>query len=534
MPFDLNTIKEYLVGLGFKIDTASYAKFEQTLKNISKLAEEHSSKMGTYFVRGAATVVTALASITAATIALMEKTATADLNYQVFAMRMFMATDQARRLKMALDALGRPLEEVMWVPELRERLKELMGIEKMIGGPDVEKNLRYVRDITFEFTKLRMEMQLGARFLTSFIMQGLKRAGIDPLEWMRKLNTYIQSNLPMWTERISDFLMKILRVVKEIWPEIKEILTDWYKLQESIGNLFFKLFGLSTSEGKANFIAFLKEGLTFLSTFAKTAIIAAHAISLILTGNYSEAAERLSHMMDEIEKGALKMGAIEEKRKGSVGEIRAKEGRAEPSTLGRALEAGIPILRFLPGVTKFLSGISSIREAIAAQESGGNYYAYNPSGARGKYQIMPGTWAQWAPKAGLPANAPMTPGNQEQVASFMFSHYMKKFGDERLVAAAWYAGEGYAESLQRGKPLYDPWRRQGKGGMYPSVEEYILKTAGRYYPSSNVTEGDFNVNVTVHGGNPEEVKRAILDAAEEERRRRSSRQIRLMSSVGGG
>lgn len=80
--------------------------------------------------------------------------------------------------------------------------------------------------------------------------------------------------------------------------------------------------------------------------------------------------------------------------------------------------------------------------AIAHFESGGRYDARNSStGAFGKYQILPSSWAAFAHKAGLPAGAQPTPKNQEIVARAAFESYYKVYkGDWSKVAAAWHAG----------------------------------------------------------------------------------------------
>ena len=86
--------------------------------------------------------------------------------------------------------------------------------------------------------------------------------------------------------------------------------------------------------------------------------------------------------------------------------------------------------------------LAQFMRAIATQESGGSYTARNSStGAYGKYQILPSNWSSWAQKAGLPANAPQTPENQEKVATAAFQRLAKSYGNDwSRVAAAWFAG----------------------------------------------------------------------------------------------
>lgn len=63
-----------------------------------------------------------------------------------------------------------------------------------------------------------------------------------------------------------------------------------------------------------------------------------------------------------------------------------------------------------PGLERFLSALGSL-------ESGGSYTAHNASsGAYGKYQIMPNSWAGWAKQYLGSSTAAQTPKNQEIVA----------------------------------------------------------------------------------------------------------------------
>lgn len=121
-----------------------------------------------------------------------------------------------------------------------------------------------------------------------------------------------------------------------------------------------------------------------------------------------------------------------------------------------------------------VSGKEAFINAIAGQESGGNYNAENgDTGAYGKYQIMPSNWSSWAEEAGIGADAPRTPENQEIVARFKLGQYYDKYG-ARGAAIAWYGGEGalnYSEEALN--------RKQGDNGEYPSINEYADEVLGR-------------------------------------------------------
>jgi cell wall-associated NlpC family hydrolase len=103
--------------------------------------------------------------------------------------------------------------------------------------------------------------------------------------------------------------------------------------------------------------------------------------------------------------------------------------------------------------------------AIAKQESGGNYGAVNKSsGALGKYQIMPANIASWSKDALgysiTPAQFLGNPKLQETIAQHKLSYYFNKYGAANA-AKAWYGGEG---SINTGG--------SASQGAYPTKNNY--------------------------------------------------------------
>lgn len=160
-----------------------------------------------------------------------------------------------------------------------------------------------------------------------------------------------------------------------------------------------------------------------------------------------------------------------------LGEADKKRLKAREKQVAAAIES-----RRIQGYNDELDNYANNREsskeafinAIAGQESGGDYGAVNgDTGAYGKYQIMPENWPAWAEEAGIGADAPRTPENQEIVARFKLGQYYDKYG-ARGAAIAWYGGEGalnYSEEALN--------RKQGDNGEYPSINEYADEVLGR-------------------------------------------------------
>lgn len=84
-----------------------------------------------------------------------------------------------------------------------------------------------------------------------------------------------------------------------------------------------------------------------------------------------------------------------------------------------------------------MTNVDAFLAAISGGESGGDYEAYNKStGARGKYQFIPSTYAEYADDPD-----DWSPEQQELAAHRMAAEYIEKYG-YRNAAIAWQSGEG--------------------------------------------------------------------------------------------
>lgn len=218
---DHDIIKEYLVALGFSVDQVSLRKFEDSLKRTGIAAEKFAKTMTVEFVAAGGAIVAALAAVGAGTIALASNVARQDLQFQIFARRMFIGTDAAMKMKIALDSLGYSMEEIIWgPPELAERYRQLIADQtnmiKVMGGDTGERAFRKLRDIQFEFTRMGPELIWFSRKLTEDLI--VKMFGsLDNFEnKLVSLNAWFQANIPAIADKISNVLVPAFEKVGSI------------------------------------------------------------------------------------------------------------------------------------------------------------------------------------------------------------------------------------------------------------------------------------------------------------------------------
>jgi len=115
------------------------------------------------------------------------------------------------------------------------------------------------------------------------------------------------------------------------------------------------------------------------------------------------------------------------------------------------------------------AGLEPFLYALGQVESGGSYTAYNSSsGAYGKYQIIPSSWAAWAQAYLGSSSAPKTPTNQEIVAHRKVTALYTWLDAWPTVAHWWLTG-----SSERNPALWSSFSRS-----YVTRVMTLMKAAG--------------------------------------------------------
>jgi hypothetical protein len=148
-------------------------------------------------------------------------------------------------------------------------------------------------------------------------------------------------------------------------------------------------------------------------------------------------------------------------------------------------------------------------EAVAGQESGGDYNALNRGTmARGRYQILETNWARWAAQSGLEAGAENTPQNQDHVARYKLCQYYGRLGNWWEVALRWYGGMGAVNGTRRARDkgpeaFNELYKRKHWGGRSS------LEPGWAAYADQELSRADALMNSVPSG-------HRVLDAAERE------------------
>jgi len=269
---DIQTLKSYLVSLGFTADMKQFRMFQGTLKEASSIVKAETGTIAANLLKWQLGIVGMFGAISGAVLAATDKVAMADQEYRLFGERMFMDTAHARGLKLALDALHEPLNAIAFDPELHSRFNKLMkdqGIMAAGLGGDYEGTMKQIRDIRFEFTLFQLEIHYLLMGTVSQLFKSLGLGSGNLLQSLQKINEWIIHHIPQLSKQFSDYLVPIL---KDSW----QILKDVGELVGMLATQFTNFIGVISGDRSI-------EGSTFsFDKFAKAIEKVVHWVATLL------------------------------------------------------------------------------------------------------------------------------------------------------------------------------------------------------------------------------------------------------------
>ena len=269
------TLKEYLVKIGWNLDESGFKDATGKINTIKeKLSKTKSIKDG--FKVASEVIFGALKTVNEAMLDVVESTALLDYETEKQARLWWVSEEQARSYQTALNALGETHQDLnnMTNEEYR-RLYELNQLGRSLEAPSgLEDFLLLVRDINFEFSKLKVEFEYGRRWVVYFLGQFLGADAIKVRDFLRNGNAWIQKNLPIIAEKIARFFEAFYRlgkaaftVGKAFFGIVKDIVTFLFTEIPEITGLVSGLFFLIKAGPLGWFIATLSAILLLIDDY---------------------------------------------------------------------------------------------------------------------------------------------------------------------------------------------------------------------------------------------------------------------------
>jgi hypothetical protein len=533
-----NILDEYLIELGATVDQAGMRRFQNALRDATSFVDHQSFKMAGSFFKAQTEIVGGFAAIGTAALGLVNKVAMADQEYRLFALHMYMSKDAARSLKIAMDALGAPLEDLTWDPELRGRTAKLLEDQRaMAPGGDFDAQMRKVRDIRFEFTRMEVELKYLAMHTVMAFLHNLGSGPDELLAKLQKFNDWVIKDMPGIASRMATEFTPI-------WHELLDVARETGVALKDAGVVFTNLVGLFTGDKSIQGTTFnLEKMLTavqhVIKGFADFAVWMDHleqslshfvlGLSLLADGKLKEAGAEFGAAYKGISTedavklfGAVAGGAVGGPAGAAAGVALAQgvTNRA-PGLLG--LSPAMPTYNAasLRGIAKMAGIDPNLLMSLAMVESGMHqtdaqgHLLTSKAGALGLMQLMPGTAKQYGvDPSNVIANA--TGG------AFYMRDLLKKYGGNIAKAVGAYNwGQGHMDSFLAGKAT-----------MPAETRNEIASVLGRMGQTGSVTIGSITIDIKQPNATPQQIASAVSKGVTDAKNKATQRNLAEFSDLG--
>lgn len=493
-----NVIEEYLVRLGANYDAPSFQKFEQVLRDVAAKVDSRALEMAASLLKWQVAATTAFVAVAASAVEMAGSVAAADQEYRLFGLTMYMNADAAKKLKITMDALGQPLGMIAWDKELSDRAARLEKLQDTMEGglntANFEENMMKARELRFQVTQMEVSLQ----YLKQSVMNGLLNAFGPQIDlWIDKLqrfNDWFADHLPEITEKISTYLVPIL---KAVW----RVLKDTYELVGDLALTFADMINVFSDEK-------VDVGMTKWERFAKAIETSALAVAKLL--------ELLIKIEKFLAPSAATIGLGYTGMK--VGSLFGPEGTVIGGVGGAIIGGGIDLWR----------GHKKAMESHAAAESSGDAQVTAQQAAALAQRVSAKTgiapdllWSQWAHETGgfkhlgganNLAGVNIPGGHGKDYRNFSS---LDEFGD--YYANMMRPGGRYSGIEQATSPE-DFAGRLKQGGYYTDAQSNYTAGIERWDKqyqksygddSQAVTIGSVNVHINQPNASPQEVQARV-------------------------
>ena len=178
-----NFIEEYLIAIGAKTDSQSFneakrqtSELEKSLKSIERNTAFTALLKGVEaFITAGKFAIDVIKKIGNTLYDNIVGVAKADMAYMKLARSMWVTKETAKSLQMAMDEMGASMQDIAWIPELRDQFFRLREeINKFSTPADADNQLKFIRNIGYDIQVLMIRLKMLREWVVYYLIKYLK------------------------------------------------------------------------------------------------------------------------------------------------------------------------------------------------------------------------------------------------------------------------------------------------------------------------------------------------------------------------
>ncbi|GLG02179.1 hypothetical protein Alches_22200 [Alicyclobacillus hesperidum subsp. aegles] len=226
----IETIKDYLVSLGFAVDQSSYEKASKAIENAGEMLTGFGSQAIRMF--GQASAAVAAFGVAAATgmAKFLGGLGNQEIQMEILSRQLWTTQQQAMAFNATLKAMGASLQELYLSPTLMSQYQQLHSVaEEMQTPADYQQQIRMVQDLQLQFKQLRLETYYALQWIGYYFIKYMSGPITNVTNVLQSINSVIVKNMPTWTKQVAQVMVSFVQAGEYIVQALGSV---WHWLQQ--------------------------------------------------------------------------------------------------------------------------------------------------------------------------------------------------------------------------------------------------------------------------------------------------------------
>lgn len=220
----LDTIKEYLVGLGFQVENKSLNEAKHAMDGFEKSVKSFAAEATVSFGKAGLAVAGFVAAGVAGISKFVNDLGNQEIQMQMLSRTLWTTQQNAYAFSLTLKAMGATLQELYLSPTLMKQYRELNSLALGMTPPSGYQNeMHFVQSITLEFKKMKLEASYAMQWVGYYFIKDMAGPMGDVRSELQKLNHFIIKDMPIWTKTIAKWLASFSQGAIYVWDALKNI-----------------------------------------------------------------------------------------------------------------------------------------------------------------------------------------------------------------------------------------------------------------------------------------------------------------------
>ncbi|MCL6442072.1 MAG: hypothetical protein K6T83_01175 [Alicyclobacillus sp.] len=227
----LETIKQYLVSLGFRVDKSSFGEAQKTLSTVDKGLRDFASGAVLNFGKAAAAVAAFMAAANAGINHFISGLGDQEIQMEMLSRQFWTTQQQAQAFNATLQAMHANLQELYLSPTLMKQYQQLHGVALEMQTPsDYKQQISQVQDLQLQFKQLRLEAYYALQWIGYYFIKYMSGPISKVHDVLQSINQVIIKNMPTWTKKVAEVMASfvqagtyIVQALGQVWNWLQKL-----------------------------------------------------------------------------------------------------------------------------------------------------------------------------------------------------------------------------------------------------------------------------------------------------------------------